>query len=58
MRTVKKYLILAVVLLFYISAMSVLLQQLYIYRRAYLLLSMLVSHPTVEVSYQEHQEGE
>lgn len=58
MKQVKKFLLFAVLLLFYIVAISVLLQQLYIYRRAYLLLSVLVSHPTIEVSYQEQIEGE
>lgn len=58
MKQVKKYLLFTVLLVFYISAMSILLQQLYIYRRAYLLLSALVSHPTIEVIYQEEPEGE
>ena len=58
MKQVKKFLLFAVLLLFYIVAISVLLQQLYIYQRAYLLLSVLVSHPTIEVSYQEQIEGE
>lgn len=58
MKQVKKFLLFAVLLVFYISAMSVLLQQVYLYRRAYIFLSALISHPTIEISYQEHTEGE
>ena len=49
MRMVKKYLVLSVVLILYVCAVSVLMQQFYLYQSAYQSLSRLLSHPTVEV---------
>lgn len=56
MRTVKKYLTFSVALLIYVAAISIVLQQFYIYQKAYLLLSMMVSHPTIEMSVKESVE--
>ena len=49
MRMVKKYLVLSVVLILYVCAVSVLMQQFYLYQSAYQSLSRLLSHTTVEV---------
>lgn len=49
MRVVKKYLVLSVMLLFYLCVVSILLQQFYVYQRAYQNLSKLLSHPSLEV---------
>ncbi len=58
MRTVKKYLTFSMVLLIYVTVMAILLQQFYVYHKAYLLLGTLVSHPTVESSFKEYTEEE
>ena len=58
MKAVKKYLTFSMVLLIYVAAVAILLQQFYAYRKAYLLLSMMISHPTVEVSSQYSTEEE
>lgn len=49
MKIVKKFLVLSVVLMMYVCAVSILLQQFYLYRMAYQNLSRLLSHPTIEV---------
>ena len=48
MKAAKQYLTLALVLLFYVCATAMLLQQFFVYRRAYVMLSQLISHPTIE----------
>ena len=58
MRYVKKYLTFSMVLLIYVMAMAIVLQQFYAYYKAYLLLGKLVSHSTVEVSFVEDTEEE
>lgn len=47
MKTVKKYLLLAVVLGIYISAVWMLLHYFYLYQKAYYGLSMLIAHPSI-----------
>lgn len=48
MRTVRKYLLLTILLLLYVSAVSMLLQYFYLYQKAYYGLSMLIAHPSIE----------
>ena len=56
MQVVKKYLILAVLLLIYMFAVSFLLQHYFVYQMAYQNLSRLISHPSVEVQQEEYME--
>lgn len=53
MRTVKKYLLLAVVLCIYIGAVWLLLHYFYMYQKAYYGLSMLIAHPSIERNMSE-----
>ena len=48
MKIAKQYLTLAFVLFLYICATAMLVQQFYVYRKAYVMLSLLISHPTIE----------
>ncbi len=50
MRVAKKYILLGVWLLIYITAVSALLRQFHVYQKAYIALSMLVSHDSIELS--------
>lgn len=58
MRVIKKYLIFSIVLFMYVSVAAILLQQFFMYRRAYLMLGALLSHPTLEAVYLQETEGE
>lgn len=49
MRIVKKYLLFSVILFFYLMALSLVLQQFFLYQRAYYTLSILVSNPSISV---------
>lgn len=51
MKEVKRYLLLTVLLLFYVSATALLLYQYKMYRIAYQNLSQLISHPSIERVY-------
>ena len=57
MRVVRKYLLLAVLLVFYMAATAILLRSYYVYRNAYQRLSRLISHPSIETVY-ETEAGE
>lgn len=56
MRVVKKYLAFAMILIIYVTATAMLLQQFYVYRRTYHLLGTLISHPSIEVIHQDSEE--
>lgn len=49
MRIIKKYLLFSVVLFFYLTAVSLVLQQFSLYQRAYYTLSILVANPSISV---------
>lgn len=53
MRVVKKYIVLSVFLLFYITAVSILFRQFRVYQEAYTALSILISHDSIDVSGEE-----
>ena len=57
MGVAKKYLSLSLVLLLYIFAIAMLLQQFTVYQKAYCMMSSLISHPTIELSVEEKKEG-
>lgn len=48
MKTAKQYLTLSLVLFLYVCATAMLVKQFYEYRKAYVMLSLLISHPTIE----------
>ena len=50
MKTVKDYITFSFLLIVYVVAISLLLQQFYMYQRAYQSLSRLISHPTVFIN--------
>lgn len=52
MRTGKKFLFLAMLLLMYLGAGGVLLRSFFVYYKAYQNLSRLISHPSIETSYE------
>lgn len=58
MKVVKKYLLFSVILMVYVFGVSLLLKQFYIVQRAYLSLSKLIAHPSVEVIQEYDVEGE
>lgn len=58
MRNVKNYLVLSVSLIIYVTAVSLLLQQYHTIQKAYQLLNMRLSHPSVEVLCSEEPEEE
>lgn len=49
MKVVKKYLIFSVFLFFYITILSLLIQQFSIYEKAYDTLSILITNPSIDV---------
>jgi len=51
MRVVKKYLLLSVLLLMYVISIAILLRSYYVFQSAYRNLSRLISHPSIEISY-------
>lgn len=53
MRVVRKYLLFTILLLIYVSAVSMLLQYFYLYQKAYYGLSLLIAHPSMERSMNE-----
>lgn len=55
MRTVKKYVIMSMLLIIYIVAVTILLRSYYVYQDAYHELSRLVSHPSVELRYDKEE---
>lgn len=56
MKVVKKYILLAVWLLLYLTAVSALFQQFHICQKAYTALSILISHDSIELSEVEKEE--
>jgi len=58
MKVLKKYLTLSVTIFIYVSALALLMQQFFVYRRAYRLLGEMVSHSTIERVDFECTEGE
>jgi len=55
MKNVKKYMVTAVLLLIYISAVTLLLRSFYVYQEAYHQLGRLISHSSVELLYDEEE---
>ena len=53
MKTVKKYMMMSVLLIIYFAAVTLLIGSYYIYQDAYHGLSRLVAHSSVEVFYEE-----
>ena len=58
MRNIKKFLLMAVLLMVYIFAIALLVQNYYIYQMAYQNLSRLISHPSIELQYNTIEQGE
>lgn len=58
MKIVKKYLLFSVILTVYVFGISLLLKQFYIFQQAYLSLSKLIAHPSVEIIQEYNIEGE
>lgn len=58
MRVIKKYIVFPVLLLLYVSVVSLLLKQYDTFCKAYRMMSMQITHATIETSYEEEPEGE
>lgn len=56
MRAVKKVLFLAVLLMIYVMAGSILLWQFHTYQKAYTALSMLIAHNSIEMAERWEEE--
>ncbi len=49
MKIVKKYLLFSILFFFYLTALSLVLQQFFLYQRAYYALSSLIANPSIVV---------
>ena len=57
MRVAKRYLLLAVILLIYITAITTLLHQFYMYQKMYMLLSSHLGHTSIEVIKEDREDS-